>query len=307
MKKEYLNEICHIAHELRTPVSAILGFSESLLLDEHTKEQEEALKIIQHCCFNMAKIIDDLLDFSKLGAGKFSLEEKKFAFYEFMNKTMETNRIGIESKGLSFRVDVSHEIPEYVIGDELRLGQILNNLLSNAAKFTKEGEVSVSVEKIKETKEEIELLFRISDTGIGITEEGKEKLFETFFQAHASIDGSFNGTGLGLCVVNELVNLMNGSITVDSQKGKGSCFSFTVKLKRAKEVKGLLEEILSCIEGEDWERAETLSCQLKELVSEENKELYQGVFRLLLTVRKADKQKALYHYTETKNRILTLL
>lgn len=230
MKNEF---VANVTHELRTPVNGILGFTRNLLDTEITKEQEDFLKIIENCCHNMMKIINNLLDFSKLEAGKFTIDEKEFKFREFMDQTMETNLAKINEKGLQLMVNVSTDIPEYLIGDDLRLGQILNNLLSNAVKFTSTGQITVSVAKTMETEKEMELFFMVIDTGIGIAEEDKDKLFQSFSQVDASISRQFGGTGLGLSITRELVTLMNGEIDVQSEKGKGSTFSFSVRLKKA--------------------------------------------------------------------------
>ncbi len=224
--------VANVTHELRTPVNGILGFTKNLLDTEVTPEQENSLKIIEHCCHNMMKIINNLLDFSKLEAGKFTIEEQEFRFREFMDRTIETNLAKINEKGLQLVVNISSDIPEHVIGDDLRLGQILNNLLSNAVKFTSVGQIAVNVTKTLETDNDMELFFMVADTGIGIAEEDKDKLFKSFSQVDASISRRFGGTGLGLSITRELVELMNGEIDVQSEKGKGSTFSFSVRLKK---------------------------------------------------------------------------
>lgn len=341
--------VANVTHELRTPVNGIMGFTENLLETELTKEQKEALQVIEHCCQNMNRIIDNLLDFSKLESGKFTLEEKEFCFRSFMDKTMETNLARINDKGLRLMVSISPDIPEYVIGDELRLGQVLNNLISNAVKFTSNGHISVEVTKTLETNGELELFFMVIDTGIGIAEDEKDKLFQSFSQIDASVTRRFGGTGLGLSITKELVNLMNGDIDVQSEKGKGSTFSFSVRLKKTGEQKkvsgeeytgwytyeGLgkvkmesfrayemeeiyrfgsaenqeemvsaLEKLVICIEMENWKKAENFASSVKGLIPAEQKEIYRKAFRLELTVRKADKEKALEQYEEVKKKIL---
>lgn len=263
--------VANVTHELRTPVNGIMGFTANLLDLNPTKEQEDALRIIEHCCHNMNRIIDNLLDFSKLEAGKFTIEETEFRFRAFMDKTMETNLAKINEKGLRLMVSVSRDIPDYVIGDELRLGQILNNLISNAVKFTSAGHISVEATKTMETENEVELFFMVIDTGIGISEEDKDKLFKSFSQVDASITRRFGGTGLGLSITKELVNLMNGEIDVQSEKGKGSTFSFSVRLKKVQKQKNDMEEVYT-----GWYTYDGLGkVQMGEFVDYETEEIYR--------------------------------
>ena len=229
---QFRNEfVANVTHELRTPVNGVLGHARTLMETELTREQRQSLEIIEKCCQNMMKIINNLLDFSKLEAGKFTLEEREFSFRNFMDKTVATNLPAMNEKGLHFKVNISHDIPDMLIGDELCLTQILNNLLSNAIKFTEVGQISIEVVKTLQKEEEIEIFFVVIDSGIGIAEGELDKLFKSFSQVDASITRRFGGTGLGLSIVRELVALMNGSIDVKSEKGKGSMFSFTVRLK----------------------------------------------------------------------------
>ncbi len=240
---QFRNEfVANVTHELRTPVNGVLGLTKNLMDTEVTKEQMQSLEIIEKCCQNMMKIINNLLDFSKLEAGKFTIEEREFSFRSFMDKTVATNLPAINEKGLHLKVSISQDIPDKLIGDELRLTQILNNLLSNAIKFTEVGQISVEVVKTLQTDDEIEIFFVVIDSGIGIADDEMDKLFKSFSQVDASITRRFGGTGLGLSIVKELVELMNGSIDVKSEKGKGSTFSFTVRLKTPIESKEGTEE-----------------------------------------------------------------
>ena len=292
--------VANVTHELRTPVNGIMGFTENLLETELTQEQKEALQIIEHCCHNMNRIIDNLLDFSKLESGKFTMEEKEFRFRSFMDKTMETNLAKINDKGLRLMVSIAPDIPEYVIGDELRLGQILNNLISNAVKFTSTGHISVEVVKTLETNTELELFFMVIDTGIGIEEEEKDKLFKSFSQVDASITRRFGGTGLGLSITRELVNLMNGEIDVQSEKGKGSTFSFSVRLKKAEEQKNMSEEVYTgwyTYEGlvkVKMERFDTYEAdEVYRFGSAENqKEMVNALEKLVICIEMENWQKA---------------
>ena len=230
MKNEFT---ANITHELRTPINGIRGMANGLEATELSPEQAEAVGIILHCCENMSSIINDLLDYSKIEAGKVELENREFSLEKFLKDTLAIHVPKINEKGLKLIVNVSGPIPDRVIGDELRLGQVLNNLLSNAVKFTSSGHIGVELSANKLKKGQIELFFLIIDTGIGISDEEKDKLFKSFSQVDGSITRRFGGTGLGLAISKSLVNLMGGKISVDSEKGKGSTFSFTVKLKEA--------------------------------------------------------------------------
>ena len=225
--------VSNVTHELRTPVNGILGISKNLMETELNASQKESVNIIHMCCSNMIEIINNLLDFSKLEAGKFTLEEREFSFREAIDKIIAMNINQVNDKGLKLLLNISPEIPEYIIGDELRITQILTNLINNAVKFTSMGQIVVDVVKTMELNDMVELFFMVMDTGIGIAPEDMDKLFKSFSQVDASITRKFGGSGLGLTIVKELVELMDGEIHVDSEKGKGSTFSFSIRVKRA--------------------------------------------------------------------------
>ena len=227
--------VSNITHELRTPVNGIQGMTKNLLNTELNSFQLETVGIIEHCCVNMSKIINDLLDFSKMESDKLVLENKAFSFREFLNKVMAFNVTLVNEKGLKLLVHVGDDIPKYLIGDELRLTQIFNNLISNAVKFTTIGHIAVEASLIREEDDFVELFFMVVDTGIGIAKENMDKLFKKFSQVDASTTRRFGGTGLGLSISKKLVELMGGDIKVESEVGKGSSFSFNVILKKAEE------------------------------------------------------------------------
>lgn len=305
--------VSNVTHELRTPVNGILGFTENLLESELSGEQEESLRIIEHCCHNMMRIINNLLDFSKLEAGKFTIEEKEFRFREFIDKTIETNLTKINDKGLRLMVNISPEIPDYVIGDELRLGQVLNNLISNAVKFTPTGQIIIDAAKTMETEKEMELFFMVMDTGIGISEEEKDKLFKSFSQVDTSITRRFGGTGLGLSISKELVSLMNGEIDVQSEKGKGSTFSFSVRLKKVQSDKGTPEEIYGgwyTYEGLGKVRVEEVDPYAAEEIyrfgsAENRKEMSSVLEKLVICIEMENWQKA-ENFAGTVKKLITI-
>lgn len=223
--------VANVTHELRTPVNGILGHIRNLIEIEDRPEQRKTMAIIEHCCMDMNKLINNILDFSKLQADKFVLEEREFDFFEMMHHVEDIHSPKAIENGLTLQVTINENVPRRVVGDELRITQVLNNLISNAIKFTIAGKVAVEVIKTMQSQDEVELFFLVIDSGIGISETEKDKLFKSFSQVDASITRRYGGTGLGLVVCKELVELMRGSINVESEKGKGSMFSFSVIVK----------------------------------------------------------------------------
>ncbi|MCR5684812.1 MAG: hypothetical protein K6G81_05245 [Lachnospiraceae bacterium] len=231
---KFKNEFtANITHELRTPINGIKGMAEGLEATELTLEQQEAVGIIIHCCDNMSKIVNDLLDYSKIEAGKMHIENNEFSLEKLIKDTLALHVGKINEKGIKLLVNISGPIPDRIISDELRLGQVLNNLLSNAVKFTSSGHIGLELTANRLPNGEIELFFLIIDTGIGISDDEKDKLFKSFSQVDGTITRRFGGTGLGLAITKQLIGLMGGTINVDSQKGEGSTFSFTVKVRDA--------------------------------------------------------------------------
>lgn len=230
VKDSKKNIATNVTHELRTPVNGILGLSNNLLDTELDSNQREIVQLIRRCCNNMEAIINDLLDYAKLNNEKMVLEHREFNFRTFINNIIDFNRPRISEKGLKLLAYLSDEIPDIVVGDELRLTQIVNNLLSNSMKFTIIGQIALEVVKLSQTGQTVELFFMIIDTGIGISKDDKDKLFQSFSQVDSSITRRFGGTGLGLAISKKLVEAMGGTIGVDSEPGKGSRFSFSVRL-----------------------------------------------------------------------------
>lgn len=220
--------VANVTHELRTPVNGILGHIREMLPEETQKDKLKKLHLIERCCEEMNKIINNILDFSKLEAGKFVLEPRRFHFRNMIDYVVANHKGRITEKGLDFFVTVSPNVPEYVVGDELRIVQILNNLLSNAQKFTSVGKITLEVVKTSQLKDALELFFLVGDTGIGIALEDHDKLFQSFSQVDASTSRKYGGTGLGLSICRQLVELMGGSIDVQSEVGRGTMFSFSL-------------------------------------------------------------------------------
>lgn len=227
--------VANVTHELRTPVNGILGNVQGLLDEEMDERTEKSLRLIERCCGDMNKIINNILDFSKLEAGKFNLEIRKFNFRNMLDYVKGNHINKITEKGLEFFMTISPQIPEYIIGDELRIVQVLNNLLSNAQKFTALGKITVEVLKTAQVNDRIELFFIVKDSGIGIDEADRDKLFQSFSQVDASISRRYGGTGLGLNICKQLVELMGGTIEVESEKNRGSTFSFSIWVEACEE------------------------------------------------------------------------
>lgn len=225
--------VANVTHELRTPLNGIRGHLTTLRDTPLDAAQTRVTDIILKCCENMGAIINNILDFSKMEAGKFTLEDKEFQFREMIDHVVDTSIVAINEKGLYLTVNVADDIPDHVSGDELRIVQILNNLLSNAVKFTAVGYISIDITKTLEFDNELELFFMVKDTGIGMSREEQDKTFKSFSQVDASITRKYGGTGLGLVITKQLVELMGGSIHLESEKGKGSTFSFRIRLRRA--------------------------------------------------------------------------
>ncbi len=234
--------VANVTHELRTPVNGILGNAQALINKEDDEEKLRLLYLVERGCRDMHSIINNILDFSKLEAGKFILEPRRFQFRNMMDYVKSNHINRIIEKGLEFSVTVPNSIPEYIVGDELRIVQILNNLISNAYKFTAVGEIHVEVVKTEQAGNRMQLFFMVIDTGIGIDKAAQDKLFQSFYQVDASISRKYGGTGLGLNICKQLIELMGGNIHVESTVGKGTIFTFDIWVEIAEEDKSDAEE-----------------------------------------------------------------
>jgi two-component system, sensor histidine kinase and response regulator len=241
MQKRQLDEasklksafLSNMSHELRTPLNAIVGFSELALKTNLTTQQTNYLSKIKISSHILLGLIGDILDLSKIEANKLELEIIAFNLEDVLQKTISQVSVQSHEKGLNLTVAVDEDVPKHLIGDPLRLGQILSNLSSNAVKFTEAGDIIICI-KMLESYENIALIqFSVQDTGIGITEEQIQKLFQPFTQADTSSTRKYGGTGLGLSISQKLVNRMGGDIWVKSEAGVGSTFFFTIKINIA--------------------------------------------------------------------------
>lgn len=219
------NFLAAMSHEIRTPVNGILGMSDLLSDEEMTATQRQYVSTVATCSRTLLNVINDILDFSKLEAGKLEICVIDTNLCNLLAQTSAAFRAQIDKKGLDLYLSLEPGCPWYVRADELRIQQVLNNLISNAVKFTHEGHVSVSVGFDEQNQG---FRFAVSDTGIGIDEEGQAKLFQGYSQTDKSISRKYGGTGLGLSISKNLVELMGGHIQCDSEAGRGSCFHFTL-------------------------------------------------------------------------------
>ena len=334
--------VANVTHELRTPVNGIMGNTKELISRVKDAECQKILDLMERGCRDMHAIINNILDFSKLEAGKFTLEKREFDFRKMINYVKGNHIHKITEKGLQFFITVSPEVPSHVIGDELRIVQVLNNLISNASKFTSVGKIAVEVVKTAQMEKRAELFFVITDTGIGIAKEDLDKLFKSFSQVDASISRQYGGTGLGLHISRQLVEMMGGSIHVQSEKNKGTIFSFSVWvdlpaeeqskktgtvdrnsfLNEARlrseagahlkefgsnenrvELEKNLSKLILCVEMENWEKAETFMTAIKQLTDSAPHEIRTGALRLKMAVQKADYDKTSTAY-ETLMKLL---
>jgi len=237
-KNDFLN---NLSHEIRTPLNAIIGFVDLLLETKLSNEQKDQLETVRNSGKTLLYLVNDVLDFAKLESNKLSLEEIPFDLHKNLNEVIKLLKVKANEKNISLDLDINKNTPTHVLGDPIRIMQILLNLIGNSIKFTNEGFVVLSVKQINETKETSEISFEIKDTGIGIAANKINKMFDVFTQAKKDTARIHGGTGLGLAIVKKLVTLFNGKINVTSKYGKGSTFTITIPLK--KDTRNIIDKV----------------------------------------------------------------
>lgn len=225
--------LANMSHEIRTPMNAIMGFANLLNDTPLTEEQKEYTQSISTASENLLGIINDILDLSKIESGHLTIEEIPFSLWDLMKNVKAVQKQKASEKGLQLEVFMGDSVPDYMLGDPTRLNQILLNLVSNALKFTERGSVKVLVELRGQSETEHTVQFSVSDTGIGISQDKLATIFERFTQADTDTTRKYGGTGLGLSISKLLIELQNGTISVDSEVNKGSTFTFALSFRKA--------------------------------------------------------------------------
>jgi len=225
--------LANMSHEIRTPMNGVVGMVEALKQTKLNEDQMEYLNIIDISSENLLSVVNDILDFSKVEAGQIELESITFNIYKVIDEVVKMLKFKSDQKDLYLKFDVDKSIPSFVVGDSLRVKQILINLINNAIKFTNRGGIAINCKLESIVDDNVVIKLSVTDTGIGISRKAQEKLFESFTQADASTTRKFGGTGLGLAISKSLTKMMHGQIGVDSKDGEGSTFWFTIQIKKA--------------------------------------------------------------------------
>tara|TARA_R110002050_G_C8936359_1_gene512323 strand:+ start:1318 stop:2964 length:1647 start_codon:yes stop_codon:yes gene_type:complete len=227
-----------MSHEIRTPLNAVTGLTNIMLMEKYLPEQLENLKALKYSGEHLLGLINDLLDFNKIKSGKLKLVEKDFSFNYFLENIKSHFSLKAEKKGLKFYLVAENKLPNGIIGDDLTLKQIVENLLNNSLKFTEKGSVQLCVKNLGIDKNRVMLAFKIIDTGIGISKDRQELIFESFIQADSETSIKYGGSGLGLSISKQLLELQGSNLVVESELGKGATFSFIINYKVSNKLNG---------------------------------------------------------------------
>jgi signal transduction histidine kinase len=233
-KLEFLSTM---SHEIRTPMNAVIGFT-NLLLQNPREDQLEYLNVLKFSADNLLTLINDILDFNKIDAGKIELERTDFDIRQLVNNIYAAQQQDADRKGLQLALHIDTRVPQHLVGDPVRLGQVITNLVANAIKFTPQGRVEVTISLVEESGHTVRLYFEVRDTGIGIPKEKHDQIFEAFSQASSETTRKYGGTGLGLSICKKLLELVGSRLLVDSTVGDGTLFFFELNFKKGRSLAG---------------------------------------------------------------------
>ena len=236
-----------MSHEIRTPLNEVIGITNLLLQGNPREDQMDFLKTLKFSGNHLLTLVNDVLDYNKMESGKIIFEQTQFNLSDFLDEILRSYSFRSKAKNLSFDIKIDKEIPVEVIGDQIRLNQILSNLLSNALKFTNQGSIIVTVKELKRSNSQSQMEFSVSDTGIGIAKDKHASIFDSYTQASADTTRHFGGTGLGLAICKKLIELQGGTISIESEPEVGSTFRFTITLGVAE--KARMKEVTESVES----------------------------------------------------------
>lgn len=283
-----------MSHEIRTPLNAVTGLSNILLMEDYLPEQAENLKALKYSGEHLLGLINDLLDFDKIKSGKLKVAEKDFSFKYFLENIQSHFSIIAKEKGLEFYLIKEKDVPNNIIGDRLKLTQVIKNLLSNSLKFTEKGSITLSIKNLGIDENKVKLEFKVRDTGIGISKDRQETIFESFMQANPETSIKYGGTGLGLSISKKLLILQGSDLEVESETGKGATFSFNVDFKVSNRLNLYEPEMVKI-------QPDYKPINLKVLVAEDNK------MNVLILKRFFMKWKVDFEIAENGEEVLSLL
>ena len=296
-KEDFLSTM---SHEIRTPLNGVIGISNVLVMDDHLESQKENLKVLKYSSEHLLALINDILDYNKMEGGNIEFENTDFNFKALVKSIKKTFKFQAGEKGVDFTVDIDYKIPKYLKGDKTRLSQVLNNLLSNAIKFTHEGEINLVVENVSENDKAVTLLFEVQDTGIGISLDKLDRIFEKFKQADSSISSMYGGTGLGLAICKKLLLMQNSDLKVKSVPDIGSKFYFVLTFdKSVQNVDGSFQALPMQVVSEDIKGIRVLVAEdnrINQIVISKYLEKWDIIYDVVDNGKEAVDKYNKYHY-----------